>query len=58
MITWDTKKEESLANFYPKSNTPRAKFGKETLMVNATIKDEKNEVSNVPWLIDLELLVV
>jgi hypothetical protein len=47
-----------VANSYPKSNRPRVKFGKETLMVNATIKDDKNEACNAPWVIDLESLVI
>jgi hypothetical protein len=49
------RKEDSKVNSYPEANTVPISFGKETLMVNAAIRDGKNEAVNAPWLIDLEL---
>jgi hypothetical protein len=55
LITWESGKEDSKANSYPEGHTVPISFGKETLMVNAAIRDGKNEAVNAPWLIDLEL---
>jgi hypothetical protein len=55
LINWESGKEGALANSYPEGNTVPISFGKETLMVNAAIRDGKNEAVNSPWLIDLEL---
>jgi hypothetical protein len=54
LITWDTMKEKSQTNSYPESNVSRIDFGKETLMVNAAIRNGENEANNAPCLIDLE----
>lgn len=55
LVTWETKKEESHTNSYPQSQLLPIRFGKETLMVNAAIKNEEKNTTNAPWLIDLEL---
>jgi len=55
LINWESGKEDALTNSYPEGNTVPIGFGKETLMVNAVIRDGKNEAVNSPWLIDLEL---
>jgi Icc-related predicted phosphoesterase len=44
-----------LKNTYPESNKHEIKFGEETLMVNAAIRDGTGHPNNVPWLVDLDL---
>ncbi len=58
LITWENMNQESQINLYPEPNTSRIIFGRETLMVNAAIRDGKNLANNAPWLIDLELPLV
>jgi hypothetical protein len=55
LVNWESEKKDSRANSYPESITVPISFGKETLMVNAAIRDGKNEAVNAPWLIDLDL---
>ncbi|KAJ5041718.1 uncharacterized protein L3040_005288 [Drepanopeziza brunnea f. sp. 'multigermtubi'] len=67
IVTWrETGGVESIAvdekrprvNGYPmcsSSSKVEIDFGKETLMVNAAIMNEKNQPTNDPWIYDLDL---
>ncbi|TVY73133.1 Metallophosphoesterase domain-containing protein [Lachnellula suecica] len=63
VITWEEKdgaeygiqKEDEKENRYPESSHWPIEFGKQTLMVNAAIMDGKNQPTNDPWVIDLDL---
>lgn len=65
LITWKDEKsligpdaienEYSQPNIYPNSSNSPVKFGKETLMVNASIMTFNYRPMNAPWIVDLEL---
>lgn len=65
VITWKDDKnligadaienEASQRNMYPHSSEWPVKFGKETLMVNASIMNVNYRPVNAPWLVNLEL---
>ncbi|KAF8852591.1 Metallo-dependent phosphatase [Acephala macrosclerotiorum] len=42
-------------NTYPSARRFSVDFGKETLMVNAAIMNERNKPNNSPWIIELDL---
>ncbi|KUJ10148.1 Metallo-dependent phosphatase [Mollisia scopiformis] len=44
-----------LSNAYSESLNWSPKFGKETLMVNAAIKDVRYKPTNAPWIVQLDL---
>jgi hypothetical protein len=48
------RKAESKENCYPASTHCPMEFGKETLLVNASIMDGKDRPRNNPWIIDLK----
>lgn len=65
LVTWKDDKpkigteaierQTSTPNAYPGMNTLPVKFGKETLMVNASIMNLGYKPTNSPWLIELDL---
>jgi hypothetical protein len=56
-ITWNTEKQSPQANFFPDDQGFSVEFGKETLAVNAAIRNGDNEADNAPFLVELELPV-
>lgn len=44
-----------VTNAYPEKSNQPVSFGKETLMVNASIMNVHYKPTNSPWIVDLEL---
>lgn len=65
LITWNDdptvigrpaiKGRKSQGNSYPEAEACSVEYGKQTLMVNAAIMDERYNPANAPWLVDLEM---
>lgn len=48
-------KQEGVRNAYPESVKPSLIDGEQSLVINAAIINGKNEPTNAPWLVDLDL---
>lgn len=51
----DLEAQGDFVNVYPNRTAPQMIRGYQSLMVNAAIMNVKNEPTNAPWIVDLEL---
>lgn len=47
--------EDPKTNAYPESCSWPIEFGKETVMINAAIRDIRSKPTNAPWIVELDL---